>query len=123
MKPGSIIVTPVIEQDEGAMRLTYRHRRSRCGGRYVLVLLGDIPDARKVDNDQLRRIVERLMPAAGIQYADSDRMVRECAESFLKFMASLPAGWLGKVCADVGALNEAYLAARAAGLPIPEKKG
>ena len=36
----------------------------------------------------------------------------------LDFLASLPPGWLGKTVADIGLLNEAYIASRKLGMRI-----
>lgn len=33
---------------------------------------------------------------------------------FMEFLDSLPAGWLGKTCCDIGVLNDAYLTVRPA---------
>ncbi len=40
----------------------------------------------------------------------------------LQFFASLPRGWLGKTSADVGLLNDFYLACRDMNIDIPRKK-
>lgn len=39
----------------------------------------------------------------------------------LAFLDSLPQGWLGRTVADIGLLNEAYIASRAAGIEITPK--
>lgn len=36
----------------------------------------------------------------------------------LDFLGSLPEGWLGKTCGDIGLLNEAYIASRKLGMKI-----
>jgi hypothetical protein len=36
----------------------------------------------------------------------------------LDFLGSLPHGWLGKTVADIGTLNEAYIASRKLGMRI-----
>lgn len=42
----------------------------------------------------------------------------EALELHLAFLKSLPHGWLGKTCGDVGALNDAYLKGNAALLKV-----
>jgi hypothetical protein len=39
---------------------------------------------------------------------------KQAAELFEEFMATLPRGWLGKTCGDIGLLNQAYLTMRKA---------
>jgi len=55
--------------------------------------------------------------------ADRLEKTEKALELHLQFLASLPKGWLGKTCGDVGLLNDAYLASSAAGfLPKPKKE-
>ena len=39
---------------------------------------------------------------------------RRSADAFVAFLATLQKGWLGKLCGDIGLLNEAYLSHSAA---------
>lgn len=53
---------------------------------------------------------------------DTEAKARAALVLFLRFMNTLPQGWLGRTSGDVGLLNEAFLASTAAGVKIPSPR-
>lgn len=49
---------------------------------------------------------------------DRVKQLEAALQLHLDFLASLPAGWLGKTTGDIGLLNEAYIASRELGMKI-----
>lgn len=59
-----------------------------------------------------------IIAAGPAGLAAENAALRKALQLHLDFLASLPTGWLGRTCADIGLLNDAYIASRALGMEI-----
>jgi hypothetical protein len=65
-------------------------------------------------------IIDREMESSPTMRAANERIAQleTALQLHLDFLASLPKGWLGHTTADIGLLNDAYIASRKLGMKV-----